>query len=211
MKSINFTEKELEFLRKQYQDELESAQQYVNQVSEILEKLGAPSTEIIKESAEQEPKVAKRRGRKPKVKIIETKEPKKRGPKPKPVMVEPKVPKKRGRPFKAVVVPAVSTSSVTPVKEPKKRGRKPRITSVTKSESKILPTPAVKEEKKIVAKKSTSKRKRKWRGIVLTPMSKPFKLKEPKEEPVEEPDSDIESTVPPATEAIISPIEEPKE
>jgi hypothetical protein len=186
MKAINFTEKELDFLRKQYQDELESARKYAFQISEILKKLGTESPLIIEESGEQEPKVIKRRGRKPKVKTAIAREPKKRGRKPKAVAAEPKVPKKRGRPFKVAVLPAVTTSPETAAKEPKP------ILSL-----------AAKEVKKIITKKKTSRRSRKWKGGRLTPMSKPIQLKEPKEEPVEETAS--------AIEPVVTPVNEPKE
>jgi len=184
MKEINFTEKELDFLRTQYQDELESARKYIDQISGILKKLESSLTLKGEEPVEQGPGEVKRRGRKPKEKTLITKEPKKRGRKPRAETVEPKIPKKRGRPFKSATIPAIDTSPATTIKEPKKRGRKPRV--IVTSEPKPLPVPAAKDVKKIITKKKTSRRTRKWKGVRLTPMNKPIRLKEPKEEPVEE-------------------------
>ncbi|MBK7175270.1 MAG: hypothetical protein IPH84_19090 [Bacteroidales bacterium] len=41
MKAIKFSEKELELLKEQYREELASAQNYVEQIREILKKLGS--------------------------------------------------------------------------------------------------------------------------------------------------------------------------
>jgi len=211
MKSINFTEKELEFIRQQYQVELEEAETYVENIKNILNKIGVPSTAAMKEPIEQEPKVIKRRGRQPKAKDVEPKVPKKRGRKPKAVIAEPKVPKKRGRPFKVAPVPT---------SEPKKRGRKPRVSAEPTSQPKPVPTAEPKVEKKIVKKKSPIRRRRSnWGGVRLTPMSKPIRLKEPKEEPEEETEPVIEPIVVPTEEpivistqeTIITPTEETKE
>jgi hypothetical protein len=293
MKSINFTEKELEFLRQQYTSELANAEEYVDQIIGILKKVGTPST--TKEPVEREPKTVKRRGRKPSGKTLEKKEPKKRGRpfkvatvptivaslleakttkrdtkkkiapkvfkkrgrKPKSVVVEPKEPKKRGRPFKVVVptsetkpvtvakrgrrtriadVPTVENASITTAKEPKKqskksktlvptsqpkkRSRRTKVSSVPTSTTKPVPTLEPKVEKKIVKKKSNFRRKRSnWGGVRLTPMSKPIKIKEPKEEPEEEPSPIVEPIVVPneepivvsTQETIITPTEETKE
>lgn len=221
MKSINFTEKELEFLQQQYSSELANAEQYVDQVKEILKKLGSPPKQTREETTEQEPKAGKRRGRKPKAVVIEPNVPKKRGRKPKTIIIETKVAKKRGRPFK-IVTPTVGSAIETASKEPKKRGRKPKAvvpkgepkkrgrkpkSSVPLSESKPIPAPAIKEEKKIVRKKSPYRRTYKWRGIRLAPMSKPIKLKEPEEEPVDETTPVVE----PIEETNIPPTEETKE
>jgi hypothetical protein len=211
MKSINFTEKELDFLREQYQDELESTLEYVEQIYEILKKLGPPSAVSFIETSETEPKEVKRRGRKPKVKVPVLKEPKKRGPKPRVKTAEPKVPKKRGRPFKVAAVPAVEPSPVAEAKQPKKKGRKPATAAVAKSEPPKAPVKVAKEVKKIVPKKSTSRRKRRWRGITLAPMSKPIKLKEPVEEYFEEPVPEGKSNVAPVIEPMTTPVGEPKE
>ncbi len=272
MKTIKFTDEELSLLRQMYQDEISNAEKYIAQIKNVIKKLGGITEN---ESSEKEP-VAKRRGRKPKVKEIVPKIPKKRGRKPKSEVVseivsslidaqinaEPKVPKKRGRKPKAVVVESqvpkkagrpksVPTDGNTPlivanepkrrgrkkkevVAEPKvtkkrgrpfkvasvptsetlpiaaaKRGRKPRIAVVATSESEPEPTP--KEENKIFKKRSPYRKTRKWRGVRLTPLSKPIILKEHKEEPVDEIIPLVETAVPPVQEINIPPTEEPKE
>ena len=122
MKAINFTDKEIEFLRNMYQEELADAQKYIDQIKEVLKKLGAPIRAAIEELVEKEPKKkGKRRGRKPKAKVVEPKEPKKRGRKPKVKAVEVKVPKKRGRPK---AVPTAKTAPVVVAKPIKKVAKK---------------------------------------------------------------------------------------
>ena len=64
MKSIKFTDQELELLRGLYQQELEEAENYILKVKSLLNKMGVP--EPVKES-EPELKIPKKRGRKPKV------------------------------------------------------------------------------------------------------------------------------------------------
>lgn len=89
MKAIKFSEKELEFLRLQYQDELAQAKDYVDQIIDILNKLGVPSKAIKEEAKEKEPKQYKKRGSKAKAKkVVAQKEPKKRGRKPQVSVVE---------------------------------------------------------------------------------------------------------------------------
>jgi hypothetical protein len=207
MKSISFTEKELDFLREQYQDELESTLEYVEQIYEILKKLGPPSAVSITDTADTELKEVKRRGRKPKVKVPVIKEPRKRGPKPRVKTIEPKVPKKRGRPFKVAAVAAVEPSPVAEAVQPKKKRGKPATAAVAKSEPKKVAVKVTNEVKKIVPKKSTSRRKRKWRGITLVPMSKPIKLKEPVEEIYEEAVPEGETTISPVIEPTTPPVE----
>ncbi|MBM3404774.1 MAG: hypothetical protein FJY10_07790 [Bacteroidetes bacterium] len=77
MKSIKLTDKEIEFLRVQYQMELEEALKYVEEIKVFLGKLGAKPVE------KEEPET-KKRGRKPKVAKAEavSQAPKKRGRKP---------------------------------------------------------------------------------------------------------------------------------
>ena len=64
MKSIEFTDQELDFLRKQYLMELEEAENYVESLRNILKKLGNPKRGKIIEPVEKQPK---KRGRKPKL------------------------------------------------------------------------------------------------------------------------------------------------
>jgi hypothetical protein len=126
MKTIKFSDQELEFISQMYKDELAEAKKYVDQIQDLLKKLGAkPAKE---EPAEKEPKQAVKRGRKPSVKKAEPKEPKKRGRKP------------------GVVVPKVETIAVAatlPLKEEKKKAE---------PKSKAAPKVKVKTAKKPVAK-----------------------------------------------------------
>jgi hypothetical protein len=96
MRSIKFTEAELEFLKGQYELELIEAEKYIGEIRNLLKKLGSISADVTKTSI---PSKKKGRGRSPreasqeKVKILseETKQskkkagkrgrPKKRGPK----------------------------------------------------------------------------------------------------------------------------------
>jgi peptidoglycan hydrolase CwlO-like protein len=60
MKSIRFSETELEFLKAHYELELEEAKKYIEDVKGILKKLGAE----LEQDVDEKPK--KRRGRPPK-------------------------------------------------------------------------------------------------------------------------------------------------
>ena len=64
MKTIKFTDKEIDFLRDQYEMELEEAEKYIESTMNILEKLGSTVSKKVIEPIE---KSAKKRGRKPKV------------------------------------------------------------------------------------------------------------------------------------------------
>jgi hypothetical protein len=229
MKTIKFSEEEISLLRNMYEDELAQAKNYVEQIKDTLKKLGAPAKASNEISIEKEPKVKKRRGRKPKAKGIEPKVAKKRGRKPKavptPAMELPK--KRRGRKPKIVVSTTEKTESAvsapiakkgikkaTP-KTKKKIAPKPKVSKkvVIKKAPKVAPSTeavptqevkqAPKKEIKKVVKRKTGKR-RAWKGNVrLAPLSKPLTKKEPVVEPVAE--------NPPAVEPIIPPTEEPKE
>ena len=168
MKTIKFSDDELTFLRQLYTDEIDSAERYVIQIKEVLNKLGGPVRLSKKtETVENEPKVAKRRGRKPKVKVIEPEEPKKRGRKPKEKANEPKMPKKRGRP-KRVVTPSneVSTNAIIrPVDQ----------------ETMNRPTP---KKKKVFNRNFSGKRRSK--RITLVSLRKPLLIKGPSVEHGEE-------------------------
>jgi len=157
MKAIKFSEKELEFLREQYQDELAQAKEYVDQIIEILNKLG------VREKAQKEEtvefKVYKKRGPKPKVKVDKPKvEPKKRGRKPKIVVPiletvpEPKPEKKEGKKKVSKVKAGKKAVKKT---APKKKSTKEVIAAPVK-EVKIAPK---KEVKKVAKKKSIEKQR----------------------------------------------------
>ncbi|TRZ74059.1 MAG: hypothetical protein D4R97_04480 [Bacteroidetes bacterium] len=64
MKSIKFTDDELDFLLDQYQMELEEAEKYVESLRNIIKKLGNPKPKKVAEPVEKQPK---KRGRKPKL------------------------------------------------------------------------------------------------------------------------------------------------
>jgi len=64
MKSIEFSDQELDFLRQQYLLELEEAENYVKSIKSVLVKLGNPKPKKVAEPVEKQPK---KRGRKPKL------------------------------------------------------------------------------------------------------------------------------------------------
>jgi hypothetical protein len=66
MKSIKFSESELEFLQTNYELELLDAENYVAEIKNILKKLGKIEKEIIKEKPVK--KTEKKRGRPKKAK-----------------------------------------------------------------------------------------------------------------------------------------------
>jgi hypothetical protein len=202
MKTIKFSDAELVFLRQQYTDELAHVEKYLVQVKEVLKKLGGPSNPIkTADSIEQEPKIIKRRGRKTKVKALESDVPGKRGPNPEVKAVESKIPKKRGRPSKLAVLPKEESSTVPFANEPIKRGRKTGSTVKSASGLESLPVKAIKKP----AKKRFFK-KRRSRRINLVSLRKPLRIKPPvverEEEPVSgsEPENQPENPIPPYTE-----------
>ncbi len=114
MKSINFTDQELDHLQRFYLLELAEAEKEVEEIKAILSKLG--ESKQTKSEDFSEKKTAKR-GRKPKVVVEEIPVPEvKRGRKPK-VKVE-EVIKKDLKPKKEKVKP-VKEEPVIPVVEPK--------------------------------------------------------------------------------------------
>ena len=225
-----FSDQELDFMRQQYSEELANAEKYIEQIKEVLRKIGGSVKLTKEELVENEPKQRKKRGRKSQVKVVEPKEPKKRGRKPKAALPTPIVqpPKRRGRqPKLSVPTPEQVESAVpTPVakkgtkkatpKPKKKIAPKPKIAkpAVIKKAPKVTPSKepvptseliqALKKEiTKVVKKKNTRKRRFTQKGVRLAPLSKPLPKKEPIPEPVSE--------NPPAVEPIIVPTEEPKE
>jgi hypothetical protein len=198
MKTLKFSEEEISLLRNLYQDELAQAKSYISQIKDVLKKLGAQSGVSKEVEIEKEPKVAKKRGRKPKAKAI-----------------APVVTKKRGRPKVVSTTIEAATIKVTkPAKKakPKKKvATKPKIKAVKKPVAthtpkpepvvmaELIPTPKV--IKKVVKKKVTKKRK----GISLVNLKKPL----PKKEPVIESEQVVEPV--PAVEPIVTPKEEPQE
>jgi len=174
MKTISLTDKELQLIREEFTIEHANAVKYVEQIKDILKKLGVtikPAKDVL---LERELKTGKKRGRKPKAKA-EVKEPKKRGRKPKKVETAPvaaakpiiKKAKKRGRPKRAVVPTA--KPKPTPVKKIQKVVKKPTPKAVVK------PAP---EQKPVLVKKTTPKKKKTTKkslgrkGVVLANLVK---------------------------------------
>ena len=123
MKTIKFSNEEVSFLIGQYQDELEQAKEYVDQIVEILNKLGANAKPKKEEPAEKEPRQYKKRGSKPKAGAAEPKgAPKKRGRKPK--------------------IAAVATPETTPAPKQDKKKAEPKK---KKAAAKAAPAEAPKE------------------------------------------------------------------
>jgi hypothetical protein len=147
MKSIEFTDQELDFLRKQYLMELEEAENYVKSIKSVLVKLGSPKPKKVSEPVG---KILKKRGRKPKVvkeqdltkPIEKTRKPRKdkgKGRRKGVKLVKPAVESK------APVIPATKSKPPTKV-VPQKRAKKKR-------------------------------KNYKSKGVFLTPLSKPLKKK----------------------------------
>ena len=154
MKTLTFTDHELESMINMYFHELEEAHAYIAQIEEILTKLGALPAK--KEVVEKEPKVGKKRGRKPSLKVIE--KGKKRGRKPKivptpeaSIVVEPvkniekvaKVKRAYNKKVAVDVTPPVPTAELVPVAAIKAKTKK-------KAEPKIIvPTKVVSANEKV--------------------------------------------------------------
>ena len=191
MKAIKFSDTELDFIRQQYQVELEEAEKYVENLKNILSKIGSPPKGI--ETIEITEK--KRPGRKPKMQIEPTvKVIKKRGPKPKIQKEE-------------TVITGVKSGRKPSIKKEEtvitleRKGRKPRsdkgkqrlktvkpVKPDVQSKKPILPPTESQTDKMFFSKKKVKRRRNyKRKGVFLTPMSKPIKLKE-----------EVEETPPPA-------------
>jgi len=197
MKTIKFSEEEISLLRNMYEDELAQAENYVDTIKDTLKKLGNPVKASKEVSMEMEPKVAKKRGRKPKEKTLEPK-------------------KKRGRP-KKLVVPTIEAATVKvakPAKKAKLKKRvaaKPKVKVVKKSIAKAtpqkksaekvevvptsLPTAKAMKIKKVVKKKNP-RRRFPQRGVRLAPLSKPLHKKEPMSDTPSQNESAIENPQP---------------
>lgn len=157
MKAIKFSDTQIAFLREQYTEELANAEKYVEQVKDILKKLGGES-DSNEEASEKEIKKSLKKEKKQKVKTAEVREPKKRGRKPKAVVAVaeetpavPAEPKKRGRrPRIQVEVSKPVAQSAEPVaQEKRKRGRPAKEKKVVKivKKEKVAAKPKVKKVK----------------------------------------------------------------
>jgi hypothetical protein len=181
MKKISLSEVEVNDLLDLYQSEIDRSQRRINNLKNIIKKLSEGHSE---HSIEEKPiKIETKRGRKPKIKSIETQlekditlEPKKRGRKPKFNVETIKAePRKRGRKPKEKVADAQVTKAIVKklvTKEPKnkisktttnlkKRGRKPKpVVAEVKPISVKKEAKVVKKDKKTkVQKKSLVKAK----------------------------------------------------
>jgi hypothetical protein len=192
MRSIKFSESELEFLRERYKIEIEAAENYIIQAKEILKKLGStkkPSIDIIPEKAG---KVRVKRGRKPgKKATVDTIQkpstpPKKRGRKPKFVSTE-----ESTKPSRDVPAILEKKKPFSKLKKAPEKKIEPSIQKTPDLEPKTIIPSSPKVEKPIVRKKRANKRTRK--GIFLAPLSKPLKKKEPSSELQPEPAPPAES------------------
>jgi hypothetical protein len=179
MRSIKFSDSDLNFLRLHYEEELKAARDYIVRVEEILKKLGASEKPSINVLPEKEVKVAKKRGRKPGKKLsVDTpvKEKKKPGRKPKAFLVstevkaepEPKAPESK-KEAKMPVKRALKTKQSKPIVEKKEPAGKPEKSIPAANETKI-------------PIKNRNKKPRPRKGVFLTPLSKPLKKKEPVDE-----------------------------
>ena len=150
MKTIKFSEKELGFIRQQYQVELEEAEEYVENLKTILKKIS--SAELT--AGEEANSVPKRRGPKPKVKAAtagtpaEMPETKRKPRSDKGV--------KRPKKGKTITDETVVTDSATP--------------PVTSEEAEK----SDETEKKVLPKKKVKKQAKRRRGVFLPPMRKPL-------------------------------------
>jgi hypothetical protein len=166
MKAIKFTEQELDFLRTQYQLELVEAEKYVQEVKNLLKKLGVPST------TDEIPEKRKPGRKKSQDQLI----------KEAPVKTA-----KRGRKPKVVTpVESVEKQNVRKVKAANVEKKNPQKKVKTVIENIPIPKPvnekAKSEPPKIdKPKKKTIRKSYKKRGIVLKNLSKPLPKKEQSE------------------------------
>lgn len=163
MKSINFTNQELESMIEMYTAEMEEAQMYIAQIQDILKKLGAKPAKV--KPVEQESKQGNKRGRKPAVKTVEKAESKKRGRKPNVVApsIESAIPstpikkevKKNPEPKKKIEFKAKVGKKAVNKAAPLKVVSAPVPTAkskvVVEKKPVVKPTPKKKTEKKVAA------------------------------------------------------------
>jgi hypothetical protein len=159
MKSIKFTDDELDFLRTQYQLELVEAEKYVQEVKNLLEKLGVPTTE-------DETPAKRKPGRKRK--------------QAQPIEEVPVTKVKRGRKPKSESPEILKEIKVKATKVGRKKPLKKVKTPVADTQTPKLVNEQAKRElpNKDKPKKKTVRKSYKRRGIVLKNLSKPLPKKE---------------------------------
>ena len=143
MKTISFSNQQVEFLIEQYESELVLAKEYLNQIVEILNKLGVNAKAPKENKVEKEPRQYNKKGRKPLEKVAEPKAP----------------PKKRGRKPK-IAVPVPIEAAPVPAPKPEKKSK-------TKKAKKA------KVAKKAVAKPAVVKKESAKGAAVVKPISNP--------------------------------------
>ena len=159
MKSIKFSDQELEFLRNQYQLELVEAEKYVTEIRNLLSKFGDKpvKTEPVQEKKSQ-------RGRK-----------KAEPPKEAPVKKG-----KRGRKPKVQSLPETTEKTEKKSKPPRKPNASKEKAPIIKKPNplpiseKSEPTP----DKKVILKPKTKKKQPRRKGVVLKSLSKPLPKKD---------------------------------
>ena len=152
MKSIKFTEAELDFIRKQYVTEIEELEKYLETLKEIRDKLGKSKVTGSEEILTKKPG---RPGRKPKLvkdQVASADKPVKKRRKPR---IDKGV--KRGKKTsEKAIIQAKTASTLTPIESAKK------------------PIPTL---KKYTPKKKIKKVQKKRSGVVLTNLRKPLTKK----------------------------------
>lgn len=189
MKSIKFTDNELEFLRNHYQVELKEAQNYVSQIKDILSKVGVSKRPAVEIPAEEEVNEVKKRGRKPgNKKIVDKPVPKKRGRKPKALSTETKpepektvaeVVKAKVKPGKKLIEAKTATAKQSRKSNGVSAKSKPAPQSLVAKSATKETKPSLKKEAEKRLKKKSSKSRSTRGNVFLTPLSKPLKKKEP--------------------------------
>src|ERR1039457_3320005 len=149
MKTIKFSEKELGFIRQQYQVELEEAEEYVENLKNILKKISSPEASAPDEAIVKE---RKRPGRKPKVKNVIT-----------PAESAPVEKKRKPRADKGVK----RAKRAKPVTQEKSTNDTTPVVSSTEGLEKA------EDAGNVLPKKKSKKNPKRRRGVFLTPMRKP--------------------------------------
>jgi hypothetical protein len=140
MKTIKFSETEIEFLRNHYELELLDAEKYISEIKNILKKLGVIEKEMIQENALKT--VSKKRGRPKKEKKAPAVKAEKKAPVAKP--------EKKALPAKAEkkALPAKVEKKAVPVKNEKAPAAKATVKQTVKPAKKVVK----KAPKKVVKK-----------------------------------------------------------
>jgi len=147
MKKISLTETEVKDLLDLYQSEIDRAQRRINNLKNIIIKLS--EEQISEEPIKEKPIVKGKRGRKPKVKVLEASNKK----------TTPEVKEKKA--LKAKII-TTKKEELKPeiIQEPKKRGRKKKVV-----EEKVAPKKRGRKKKVATVKPAPKKRGRKPKSL----------------------------------------------